>query len=74
MNEGRKVLSGWPVNLLELERQRREELLRQAALEQKYGRGWPLSGRRLLFRVGSGLGNLFVTAGSWLQARFPGTP
>jgi hypothetical protein len=39
------------LNLLELERQRREELLRQAALEQKYDRGWPLLGRRPLFQI-----------------------
>jgi len=60
---------------LELGRQRREELLRQAALEQKYDPGWPLLGRRPLFDIGSGLvglGNLFVRAGNRLQARFPG--
>jgi hypothetical protein len=39
------------LNLLELERQRREELLRQAALAQKYDRGWPLLGRRPLFQI-----------------------
>ncbi len=75
MKEWRIFLSGL-LNLLELEleRQRREELLRQAALEQKDGRGWPLLGRRPLFDVGSGLvalGNLFISAGHWLQVQGP---
>lgn len=41
--------------------------------EELFGQAAPaLSGRRPLFDVGSGLGNLFVAAGSWLQARLSG--